>query len=150
MSKENQLENSAAEQPSARRLTSGAVPGGGDPGVFMVVVVGFVASVIIVSMIICLRAMYEQAQQGENMRKAASLMPPEIAAARARQEEQLNRYTVIDPKAGVVGIPIERAMDLAAAELNAAKASPAAALRAQPAAPPPPANRSAKNGTTSK
>jgi len=108
MSKENQLENSAAERPSARRLTSGAVPGGGDPGVFMVVVVGFVASVIIVSMIICLRAMYEQAQQGENMRKAASLMPPEIAAARARQEEQLNRYTVIDPKAGVVGIPIER------------------------------------------
>lgn len=133
------------EQPEGRRLTSGAAPGGGDPGVFMIIVVGIVASVVIIAMIICLRAMYEQTQQAEEGRKAADMMPPEIAAEISKQQEQANAYSWIDPKAGVVAIPVERAMELALAELNAGSSS------RQPAKPhPAPADRSGARSTISK
>jgi hypothetical protein len=53
----------------------------------------------------------------------------DLAALRAQEDDQLNHYGWIDKKAGIVRIPIERAM-----ELTAARGLP---VRGQPGAPQP-------------
>jgi hypothetical protein len=43
-------------------------------------------------------------------------VPEQLARLRAEQQEQMNSYGWVDEKAGVVRVPIDRAMDLVVEE----------------------------------
>jgi len=59
-------------------------------------------------------AVYERASRLERARKDAVVAPASTVSPRARQAELLREYRWIDEKAGVVALPIGRAMELVA------------------------------------
>jgi len=73
--------------------------------------------ILVVDLIVGLTAVYYR-YQGELEDSARFTEPPAKAEAlRAKQEALLTDYRLIDPEKGVVGIPIDRAMELVVAEL---------------------------------
>lgn len=95
--------------------TSGG-EGIGDPSTSVTLVVGAVGAILLVTCVVLLQAYFNRSEAGEVRRKVIAVAPEELAQARAEQLEVLNSYRWIDEKAGVVGIPIDRAMELVVAE----------------------------------
>jgi hypothetical protein len=93
----------------------------GDPNTPATVVVGVVFAVLLVVCVVLLQAYFNRAESEENLRKVVAVAPEELSQARADQLGVLNAYRWIDEKAGVVGIPVERAMELVVAERAAGK-----------------------------
>lgn len=101
----------------------------GDPNASMTLLVGIVGTIIVFAIIVGLQALYNRVEETENYNKIYSQAPEELSRVRAEQQELLNSYRWIDRDKDVVGIPIDRAMELTEREL----AAPQAALP-QPAA----------------
>ena len=78
------------------------------------VILIFVAVFVIV--LIALQAYFGQSMNRELETKVLERTPAAMAQLRAEQAGQLNGYRWVDVEAGVVAIPIERAMELTAKE----------------------------------
>ena len=98
-----------------RTHTSGS-EGIGDPNTPATLVVGAVGAILLVICVVLLQAYFYRSEADEVRRKVVAVAPEELAQARAEQLGVLNSYRWIDEKAGVVGIPIDRAMELVVAE----------------------------------
>lgn len=90
-----------------------------DPSAYGTIVVGFVGAILTVAIIIGLQALFYSVEQEENVEKVYSQSAEELARLRAEQLELLNSYRWIDREKGIVGIPIDRAMEMTVQELNA-------------------------------
>ncbi len=89
----------------------------------MTVVIGIVGTILVFVIVIALQAMYHSAEEAENVEKVIQVAPEELGRVRAGQLEQLNSYRWVDQKGGVVAIPIDEAMKLAAGEMNVARSA---------------------------
>src|SRR3990172_9852623 len=89
-----------------------------DPSAYGTIVVGFVGAILTVAIIIGLQALFYSVEQEENVEKVYSQSAEELAHLRAEQLELLNSYRWIDREKGVVGIPIDRAMEMTVQEIN--------------------------------
>jgi hypothetical protein len=88
----------------------------GEPNALLIVASGAVFALALVAGIFALQGYFYRAEDDENARKVVAVAPEEFAQARAQQAEQIHSYRWIDRAAGVVGIPIEAAMDLVVRE----------------------------------
>lgn len=84
----------------------------GEPNAAMILVVGLVGFILVFAIVVGLQAVYYQAEDDQNATKVISQAPEELSRLRSQQQEQLNTYRWIDQKTGVVGIPIDRAMEI--------------------------------------
>ena len=87
-----------------------------DPNSRMTLIVGFIGTVVTIAIVIWLIAMFNIQFSKEVERKEAMRPPVEIQQYRAEQESRLHSYDWVDPQAGVVAIPIERAMEIVVRE----------------------------------
>ena len=92
----------------------------GDPNVPATVVVGVVGAILLFVVVVLLQAVFYSAERAENQVKVVAPASEELASLRASQLEVLHSYRWIDQPNGVVGIPIERAMELVVREHGAA------------------------------
>ncbi len=83
-----------------------------DPDAFSTITIGIVSVLLLVVVIVAVEAMFAQQAQAEFERKVVAESPEEIRSLRAAQLGQISGYRVVDPKAGVVAVPIDRAMEL--------------------------------------
>ena len=101
----------------------------GDPNVPATVVVGVVGAILLFVLVVLLQAVFYSAERAENQAKVVAPVSEELASLRASQLEVLHSYRWIDQANGVVGIPIERAMELVAWEHSAAAAGQGSARK---------------------
>jgi hypothetical protein len=87
-----------------------------DPNVAASAVVGFISAILLFVIIVMLQAVFYRAEQSELLRKVYSQPNEALQQLDAVQLEQLNSYGWANQAEGVVHIPIERAMELVAAE----------------------------------
>jgi hypothetical protein len=88
---------------------------GTGPNVPATVVVGVVGALLLFLLVVLLQALYFRAEERERRTKVVAVPSEELTQLRSEQEALLGSYRWIDRGAGVVGIPIERAMELEAA-----------------------------------
>jgi hypothetical protein len=98
----------------------------GEPNTLVIAASGAVFALALLAGIFALQAYYYRAEDDENARKVVAVAPEELAQARAQQAEQIHAYRWIDRSKGVVGIPVEEAMDLVVREGAGPLASPTA------------------------
>jgi hypothetical protein len=96
-----------------------------NPNLGPTAIVAFVFTLIVVVTVVGLQAYFFRAQTEELDTKVVERAPENRERVRTEQEVELSTYRWIDRNAGTVAIPIERAMDLVAAEL-ASQESPGA------------------------
>ncbi len=89
----------------------------GDPHTGSVVYYGVVGTLVIVLLIIGLWAIYERTTDAEAQGKVYAQQWQQLARLRSDQEAELNSYRWISEQEGIVGVPIERAMELTVSEL---------------------------------
>lgn len=82
----------------------------------MIAAVGAIIVIFVFAMVVGVQAMFFKVRDDENYNKYISQPPQEFSALAVEQQELLNSYHWIDEKRGVVGIPIERAMQIVARE----------------------------------
>lgn len=90
--------------------------GQGDPDNLSVALVFAVGGVLVVAAVFALQAFYNYASGRLLEQRVVQVEDTALMQARAEQAEKLTGYRWIDRKAGVVAIPIERAMELVAQE----------------------------------
>lgn len=95
-----------------------------DPNTPVTVVVGLVGAVLLFVIIVLLQALFYGAERGELARKVRGAGWDDLAGLRTEQEGLLHSTRWIDEKKGVVGIPIERAMELLVARGAADRRAP--------------------------
>jgi len=78
---------------------------------FMVVTVGMLLVILVFVLILLLQAWFYSAQTEEYTRKVIEPRNEQLASAIADQQTRLHSYRWIDQENGVVGIPVERAME---------------------------------------
>lgn len=80
---------------------------------------GFVSIVLTVASILAVQALYNRYSEAELQRKVISVPTVDANSRLAEQEAALARYSWVNREAGIVTIPIERAMELVVNELHA-------------------------------
>jgi hypothetical protein len=90
--------------------------GGSEPDTSLTAVVGIASAIVLFVVVVFLQAFFYHQEQDENARKVVAVAPEELSELRAQQQELLRSCRFIDPKQGVVAIPIERAMELVVRE----------------------------------
>ena len=90
-----------------------------DPDVPLSAVIGLIGAILVFVIIVALQAVFYNMEAAEYERKVTSQRDEELARLEAEQRESLATYRWIDQGGGVVGIPIERAMELVATESRA-------------------------------
>jgi hypothetical protein len=95
-----------------------------DPDAASTVFIGIVGTLLLATIVVALQGLFEHAARIEFERKVVAEAPLELRDLQSAQLALLNGYRWVDPKAGVAGIPIERAMELLAQERKAATAKP--------------------------
>ena len=83
-----------------------------DPKANIVVLVGIVGTIVLLAVIIATQALYENVAAAEYAAKVLPTVPTELRALKSTQLAAMNVDRWIDEQAGVVGIPIERAMEI--------------------------------------
>ncbi len=106
----------------------------GDPDAPLTLVVGVIGVILLFVLIVGLQTLFYVAQRAEERRKVVAVAPEELRSLEASQLTILEEYRWVDRGKGIVGIPIDRAMELLVRR-EAAKPAPAAA-------PPAPVSRS--------
>lgn len=86
-----------------------------DPNVPASAVVGLIGAILLFVIIVGLQALFYRMQDTEMADKVYSQPYGELRQLDADQLERLNSYGWVDQQAGVVHIPIDRAMELEAA-----------------------------------
>lgn len=87
-----------------------------DPNVANSALIGIVSAILLFVIIVVLQAFFYRAEQGELERKVLTQPYEALQRLDAQQLEQLNSYGWVNEAEGTVRIPIERAMELVAAE----------------------------------
>jgi len=109
----------------------------GEPNTPLTALVGVVFAIALFALVVALQALFYRQEADENARKATVAPPEELAQLRAQQLETLHSYRFVDAAAGVVAIPIDRAMELVARDGGTspwpAVQPPATAPKAPPA-----------------
>jgi nitroreductase len=86
------------------------------PDVAKIAIIGIVGALILFVIIVGLQALFYGMEREEVTRKQVASPPMTVTQLRAQHEEQLTTYRWIDQKAGIVAIPVDRAMKLVVAE----------------------------------
>lgn len=89
-----------------------------DPSATPTAIVVVVFTLLVVITILALQAYFSRVQSEEFQAKVVSETPAEKEQVFAEQRKLLSEYRWIDKDQGIVGIPVERAMQLEAAELR--------------------------------
>lgn len=85
---------------------------------------GSIAAVAVAGLIVLwaiaffVRAWAHEQVSAEEQRKVVEAVSVQVADQRAQQEQLLSDYRWIDAERGVIGLPIERAMELVVRELG--------------------------------
>ena len=116
---------------------------GGEPNTPLTALVGIVFAIVLFVVVVFLQAFFYQQQRAENARKVVAVAPQELSQLVSRQLGELHGYRWVDEKAGVVAIPIGRAMGLVVRDggrspwppVQPPPPSPPTAPTAAPAAP---------------
>ncbi len=87
-----------------------------DPNVAASAVVGIISAILLFVIIVVLQAFFYRAERSELEKKVYSQPYQMLQQLDADQLELLNSYGWVSEAEGVVRIPIERAMDVIAAE----------------------------------
>jgi hypothetical protein len=87
-----------------------------DPNVAASAVVGIISAILLFVVIVVLQAYFYSAEQAELQKKVYSQPYQELQKLDADQLELLNSYGWVSEADGVARIPIDRAMELVAAE----------------------------------
>jgi hypothetical protein len=92
-----------------------------DPKPSAVILVGIVGTIVLVALIVAGSALYDAAIRAEEDRTiyGAGGIPAEYTALRNSQLAEIESYRWVDQQNGVVGLPIEEAMQLTVADLRA-------------------------------
>ena len=77
-----------------------------------------VLAIVFIGAVIALEGYFGRVASEEEAEKVVNRSSEELAQVRAEQEQLISEYQWRDQEAGVVAIPVERAMDLVAAELT--------------------------------
>ncbi|NNE09467.1 MAG: hypothetical protein HKN20_12975 [Gemmatimonadetes bacterium] len=96
-----------------------ALDSGNDPNPYWTALWGLTGAAFILAAIVALQAAYYHLEAGEIERKVISQAPEELTQLRSKQLAELNSYRWVSETEGVVGIPIDRAMELVAREAGA-------------------------------
>jgi hypothetical protein len=91
---------------------------GGDPSASSTMLVGLIGAIALVVIIAGLSALYYGSAREEWEGKFLARSAAELTDVRAAQQAELEGYRWVDREQGVVAIPIERAMELVARELE--------------------------------
>ncbi len=78
----------------------------------MIALVGITSAVFLFVLIIALLAWFNATEQRELRQKIVEPPNEKLEQLDAKQLESINVYRLVDPKKGVIAIPIDRAMDL--------------------------------------
>ena len=87
-----------------------------DPNVAASAVVGIISAILLFVIIVVLQAYFYSAEQSELERKVYTQPYEALQKLDANQLELLNSYGWVSEGDGVVHVPIDRAMELVAAE----------------------------------
>ncbi len=87
-----------------------------DPNVAASAVVGIISAILLFVIIVVLQAYFYEAEQNELEKKVYTQPYQALQQLDANQIELLNSYGWVSEADGVVHVPIERAMELIAAE----------------------------------
>jgi hypothetical protein len=83
-----------------------------DPDISLTAMVVIVGAVLTFVVVVFLQAIFYRAESAEFERKVVNEMPKQLRNARAEQSALLNEYRWVDRDAGVVAMPIDRAMEI--------------------------------------
>ena len=83
-----------------------------DPDISLAMMVVVVGTVLTFTVVVFLSAVFFSAEDAEIRRKIVDETPRAIGELRAEQNEVLGSYRWIDREAGIVAIPIDRAMEM--------------------------------------
>ena len=89
-----------------------------EPDVFTTAMVGVFGTIVLVVIVFGVQGLYEGAQRSELEKKVVMQVPEELRSLRAKQRARLEGMHWVDRKQGLIAIPIERAMELMAADPN--------------------------------
>lgn len=78
--------------------------------------VGLLGSIVLLIVIVFVQGLYGRANRSEFDRKVVSEQPQEYRDLRAKQLAQLQVSGWVDEQGGIAAVPIERAMELMAAD----------------------------------
>ena len=101
---------------------------GSSTDVPLILATGAAGALLVLVIVVVLQALYYRSEDAEFRAKILSEPALQLRQLQVKQKEALTGYRILDPKQGVVAIPIERAMELVAAEAS----RPAPALEARP------------------
>src|SRR5262245_35103700 len=104
-----------------------------EPDTLQIAFVGIIGTILLVTVVAFLQGLYERVQRQELRRKVVDVTPLERETLRVHQQEVLHATVWVDPAAGAVTLPIDRAMELLARDPS---------LRAVPLPLPPAATAS--------
>jgi hypothetical protein len=89
-----------------------------DPDALTTATVGIVGTILVAVAVVCVQGLYERANRSELKRKVIDVAPEELRNLRAAQRTRLNATGWVDRQNGYVAIPIDKAMELLAADPN--------------------------------
>lgn len=89
-----------------------------DPSASPTAIVVVVFTLLVVITILALQAYFSRVSNEQFEEKVVSEIPEEKATVFAEQRKLLSEYRWIDRDQGVVGIPVDRAMEIVASELR--------------------------------
>lgn len=82
------------------------------PDVALLTVIGVAGILFLLVVVFAVQALFFSMDRAEEVRKDTGIRPATALQQRAEQQQLIGAYRWIDQKGGVVGIPIERAMEL--------------------------------------
>lgn len=89
----------------------------GDPTTSWTVIAGILGALGVFVIVLGLQVLFYAVERAEHQRKVIEQPYDEVRRIRAQQEQGLHSYRWVDKNAGIVGIPIDRAMALVVEEL---------------------------------
>ena len=103
-----------------------------DPDAPMTALIGAAGVFAVFLLVLALQALFFYAQKKQAESKSYGYAFDQIRSAQAQQEAELNTYRWIDQSKGIVAVPIDRAMSLTVAALQASAATQPYAQELQP------------------
>lgn len=114
---------------------------GADPPFSLTIVVFIIGTVVCLVILLFVQVLFFNIQRSEEQSKVYAAKPRELAELQARQLAQISTYRYLDPKAGTVAIPIDRAIERYVAEMKAGPAPTTMKVPDQPPVSPPTKDR---------
>lgn len=84
----------------------------------VIALVGFIGAVVLFAIIVFLQVVFYRVEARQRYEKDISQAPAELTTLVHNQQARLAEYHWFDEKKKIVSIPIQRAMELVAAELS--------------------------------